>query len=146
VTKFAPYTYVDENLLEMADTRKRRNFVARNCEKLADFLENEITDNMHAQETWYALNGTSQCGTTGCALGWAAMSGLFPGMDYAMPSAREVVPIINGEIKHFDDFGAQFFGDGAYGQVFYDTDMNRQETVQALRDLAANHRKTRWAV
>ncbi len=138
--RYARYTYVDEELLKVSRDPKRVEFVASNCEKLADFLEG-IPESNHCQRAWFADTHLGDCRTVGCALGWAVMSGIFPGLQYAQPDPLTIVPIVNAKARSFDfDIGEDFFGLAVYERVFLRTRLDKEETVHALRKLAKDHR------
>ncbi len=60
---------------------------SQNCIKLADFLEKK-PDSSHDQCSWAEPNSDAPCGTRACAMGWAAMSGLFEGLQYILKAEK----------------------------------------------------------
>lgn len=110
---------------------------------LAEFLENNITDAQFDMESW---TGVTACGTTGCALGWAAMAEVVEGLGY---SESQHAPVLCGEVRGWREVGEEVFGVEAFAEVFvsqrftewYATDdenaqpPTRYEVAQALRDI-----------
>jgi hypothetical protein len=99
-------------------TKGKQNF-AKNCLKLARILETQVP----AKQFDMLFYGRRHaCSTHGCALGWAAMSNLFPGLQYTLRVIHDqyIVPVINGKVSFWEDAGVQFFGE-AYCDIMLNT-------------------------
>lgn len=117
----------------------------RNCGKLADLIETSIPENRFYMGTWCEYD--HECGTTGCALGWAAMSGQFEGLgvkyhrfNYETGKTREATdckglrnlvrlsenkydeldadPTLNGKSVGWNVVGEKYFGKFTYDYLF----------------------------
>lgn len=93
----------------------------RNCLKLADILEQHVSDKQFDMGTYGRADNV--CGTVGCALGWGAMSGMIPNLGYCASYVND-----NGEdiyvtsVKEMDqdagfDLQPIWFQDGKAHQV-----------------------------
>lgn len=117
----------------------------KNRELLADFLDNDMNDKQFNMGTW-ARPADNPCGTVGCALGWAAMSGMIPGLGWnynpddmhKRPAYRDIVPIVGGKVQDWDDVGAAFFGETTHHNVFIgDPVDNNQDPLRSGRRVIA---------
>lgn len=109
---------------------------AANCIKLADLLE-RLTPEQHRQEIFI-----NACGTAGCALGWAALSNKFPGLQWTHDRDLEgfsidylQVPVVNGNVSNWLDVSAKFFGLESWA-IFGNSDHSRETIIESLRKLA----------
>lgn len=109
----------------MTNKQQRKNRLA-----LADMLENRISDENFEMKSW-----TNKCGTVGCALGIAVMSGEF-GYGWIPPRRGWETtgrPVKNGVIYEWNEIGQDLFGEKSY-RVFYNTDpRSRQQVAKELR-------------
>lgn len=105
----------------MSTAQKQR----RNRLHLADMLENRITDDNFNMGDW-----TNHCGTVGCALGIAIMSGEF---GYGWNKNRHGVPIAvkNGKEVYWCDAGDELFGYKTYQDVLLRTERRSRQAVAA---------------
>lgn len=138
-------TKADSRLLyDLPDWSPDRSvFLADNCEKLADLLEHHIPRKLHDQETWAERvgdDGKPMCGTSACALGWAVMMHIIPGLQHRIETYRDahrvhhdVIPTINGQESSWPGAGGLFFGDEAFNEVFFNTEAPLSEVVLGLR-------------
>ena len=126
-----------------------------NLRKLASVLRSVPTSH-HDQGGWVGSEPKNECGTTGCALGWAAMSGQFEGLDWAIPLVQKdfgpplswattseeaklallrghnAVPVLNGERTGWDGMGIRLFGSLAYHEVFMNLNASKSATIKGL--------------
>ena len=137
------YTYADPKLLDRSIiTREHLLFYADNCERLADYME-RLPAEEHDQSRY-----ANPCGTPACALGWAAFSNLFEGLQFGVkPSKADpasdpliMLPVVNGGYFNWDDAGRYFFGMAAETRVFDNPDLSKGEVVARLREVAAEYR------
>ena len=138
------YTYADPKLLDRSTiTREHMLFYADNCERLADYME-RLPREEHNQARY-----ANPCGTPACALGWAAFSNLFEGLQFGVkpnkadPSGYPIalLPVINGGRFNWDDAGRYFFGRAAETRVFDNLSLSKGEVVARLRGVAAVYRE-----
>lgn len=138
------YTYADPKLLDRSTiTREHMLFYADNCERLADYME-RLPAEEHNQGRY-----ANPCGTPACALGWAAFSNLFEGLQFGvLPSSADptddplkLLPVINGGRFNWDEAGRYFFGMAAETRVFDNPSLTKGAVVARLRDLAAEYRE-----
>lgn len=139
--RYSPITFASARNL-FGDDWDRARFYADNCETLANFLESK-PDEAHNQSVWTRPDDEAPCGTVGCALGWAAMSQIIDGLQYALMSSacatddifarRQFVPTINGREAGWDEAGRAFFGQRVLNQVFLSTTLDKQQTIDTLR-------------
>lgn len=123
-------------------------FYAANCEKLAALLEGETSIEFNMARWGIVDLEDHACGTVGCALGTAAMSGRFAGLQYridaralALGDTRgRIDAVVNGEDTEWEAAGVQFFGHHATIRVFLVPYLNKQEVIDRLRVCAANYR------
>lgn len=136
-----------------------------NCAKLADLLET-VPAKQFDMSLWASFDPDSQpeaghsCGTVGCAMGWAAVSGQFQdqGLSYGLQfddsegqtrwaltrhevnkgykDGYEPECIFKGELIDFDDAGLEVFGEQAVNDVFLCIKITQKEAVTRLRLLA----------
>jgi len=92
----------------------------RNRLHLADMLENRIADKNFNIRVW-----TNDCGTVGCALGIAVLSGEF---GYGW---NKGLPVKNGREAYWWEVGPDLFGDYTYTNVFTDFNPRSRQTVAA---------------
>jgi hypothetical protein len=142
---------------------------AKFCDLLADYLEDK-PDEAHQQNIWAVPNKKAPCGTTACAMGWAAISGIFPGLNYtikaiqgntydhvylsAFPSREtlrhynlsspELACVLDGEVVDFDDAGTEVFGSCVTEHIFGNPDGTRLEVIEKLRFAARKLRTDGW--
>lgn len=134
-------------------------FWAANCIKLANYLEAK-PESSHDQGSWAEPNSEAPCGTRACALGWAALANLLPGLQYVIRARDEVTqeevflsayldkeekeehklycqsyfPTVNGQVmEDWESVGLMYFGRFVRDNVFLDTDRDKDGTVAALR-------------
>lgn len=95
---------------------------------LADMLENRITD-----EQFDMRHFTNACGTVGCALGIAALSGEFGYGWRPDPSHYSGVgdAVKDGKIVMWNAMGYDLFGDRATEDIFYESRARSRQTVAA---------------
>ncbi len=119
----------------MTEAEKLRMY-SNNCAKLADFLKT-VPDEKHNQATWvtntlYQPTGTAwYCGTTACAMGWAAVSKEFEGLRYD----RNHGVTINGRESDWATASLDYFG----RDVFYDVFLKagtKEEVIEKLYEKA----------
>lgn len=118
----------------------------KNREALADFLDNTMNDKQFDMGSW-AKPADNACKTVGCALGWAAMSGIIPGLSWnydpndmdKKPAHREIVPVVGNKVQDWEDVGPLFFGDTAHFDVFTGdvVDHNREPHRSSRHVIAA---------
>ena len=137
------YTYADPKLLDRSTiTREHMLFYADNCERLADFME-RLPAEEHNQGRY-----ANPCGTPACALGWAAFSNLFEGLQFGVKPAGypggyplTLLPVINGGRFDWDKTGRYFFGRAAETRVFDNPSLSKRKVVARLRDVATVYRE-----
>lgn len=133
------------------DTDRRLEFMASNCEKLADLMERVPKQN-HNQDTFIEGDGQfpdnknqHACGTVACGLGWAALSHVIPGLQYKFdnplkPSFDSVTPTVNGEEASWGEAGYMFFGEDAFEETFMETSLSKEQLIENLREHACIYR------
>lgn len=97
---------------------------------LADMLENRIEDKNFDMSSY-----TNECGTIGCALGIAVLSGEF-GYRATLPTDDTGIldPVKNGKITTWPEAGIDQFGETAFFKVFLrDNPRPRQKVAAELR-------------
>lgn len=128
-----------------------------NCAILADLLES-LPDNKVRMNRWAATR--NECGTVGCALGWAAMSGQFPGLEWGVcrwgdfsdspewattlkqaeeflkDDEGEAVPIVFGGKSDWQSAGEEYFGEKTLCKVFLKSKSRKPTVIKRLRNLA----------
>lgn len=138
------YTYADPKLLDRSTiTREHMTFYADNCERLANYME-RLPEEEHNQGRY-----ANPCGTPACALGWAAFSNLFEGLQFGVnpsvadPAADPIVlmPVINGGCFNWNEAGRYFFGMAAETRVFDNPSLSKRKVVARLRDVATVYRE-----
>lgn len=129
-------------------------FWARNVEKLVKLIRDLPPSVEFDMGTWgeVAVDGRKHsCGTVGCALGTAAMSGKFPGLQYRLDlhafTDRGLSPfasidaVVNGRNTLWFEAGSKFFGDEVWYSVFTnDYEADKASVVAKLRSYARNYR------
>jgi hypothetical protein len=100
--------------------QQRKNRLA-----LADMLENRVTDKQFNMDSF-----TQQCGTVGCALGIAVMSGEF-GYGWHPYNAISSTPVKDGKAVSWDFAGSELFGMDAMDYVFWNTCQRPRQKVAA---------------
>jgi len=125
-------------------TKARIAFVAQNCDTLADLLEHHIPDKHHLQSTWFEASA-NECGTVGCALGWAARMHIIPGLQHRRHEIMEaaIVPCVNGRVSTWHDAGRAFFGENVWANVFRNGWISKKEVIRRLRRIAEDLRTGR---
>lgn len=130
-------------------TKKQRE----NCRELAKILID--VPPRHFDMRGWAKQGpeddTNFCGSSGCAMGWAAMSGQIDDLGWAAKSRKDptkwatslkdanfghVHPLSNGKIMGWEEAARRHFGDETLGHVFAATSIDRAEAVGRLLKLA----------
>lgn len=121
-----------------------RDQIIANHEKLIKIME-RLPPEKHVQSTWGMIKKDSHdqpdiCGTTACALGWAAISKEIEGLDtelFFSTSSEDVVgaymPTINGRLSHWRQAGEHFFGPYTHGTIFISPRGSRDEVVKKLK-------------
>lgn len=108
----------------MQTTRQQR----RNRLHLADMLENRIKPHQFDMRQW-----TNMCGTVGCALGIAVMSGEF-GYGWNIHRIHgQPIPVRYGNECHWHVIGPELFGDKAHEAVLMN--LNPRTRHQVAREL-----------
>lgn len=108
------------------EKRQRKNRL-----HLADMLENRVKDSQFNMATF-----SNDCGTMGCALGIAVLSGEFDGVKPAKNENDNWVPSRNGVALVWELVGLELFGDFTMNTVFWNTaPRTRQQVAQELRDI-----------
>lgn len=104
----------------------------QNRMKLADIIEFRLTDKQFDMGT-YAEE--TNCGTVGCALGWAALSGEIEGLGWA-GSRHNIFPVVEGKEVYWWQAGQQFFGTRTFDRVFINNRLidsnSRKKVASAL--------------
>lgn len=90
---------------------------------LADMLENRITDDQFDMGTF-----TNECGTVGCALGIAVLSGEF---GYGWNPIHGGEPVKNGNRVYWWQVGPDVFGGHTYSTVFLNMKTRSRRKVAA---------------
>lgn len=143
--KLTPFTFAT---IPTKLGREMNLFHARNCEKLARIME-RLPREKHDQGELCNVDVQTGCGTSGCALGWAAMSGKFPGLQYGL--SRDALgkptgyafPVINARRNIWDTAGSSFFGRKATNEIFASPILTRGTIVQRLKAEAKRLRSLR---
>lgn len=125
---------------------------ANNCRRLADMLEHRVKD-----EQFNMRHFTKNCGTIGCALGLAALSGEFRDQGLGWHPVRktvgmncipetmaafnkgkaEAMPTLHGCIVYWEEAGEEVFGEKAFNSVLLCTNpRSRQQVANELREVA----------
>lgn len=134
--KLTPKTFVKFPSSEKA----KREFYKTNLIATADLLE-ALPDSRHDQKNFGVAPNAHSCGTTGCAVGLAAMYNIIPGLQYRVgeqayySSVFYIEPVVNGKEAEWDDACPLFFGERSFA-IFYHTEANKKQTIAALRRLA----------
>lgn len=134
-----PVTYAPEHLLDTNNhSAERYQWLSNNCVKLADFLCT-IPNNVHNQRMWTSRNEHHACGMRACAMGWATLSHIIPGLQYFHPNPNTLSAIvglmnvaINGKLSQWYIAASSFFGEHALQRVFMNTKRGRVATINAL--------------
>jgi hypothetical protein len=105
-----------------------------------------LTPRQHEQSTY-----VNECGTAGCAMGWAAMSNEFAGLQYCQQVTRfghrmYYEPVVNGRISDWTDAGQMFFGPEIEHGIFSRVNLGREAIIEELRRSAARMRDGRYLV
>lgn len=132
----ANYDYTTAGFPRVTPAQQRKNRMV-----LADYLEERVTDAQFDMSNF--CNGVpigNECATVGCALGWAALSGLIPGLSWNRPykDSPTMEPVVAGKFRAWDDVGPHFFGYKAWSDVFInpkliDGSASRAEVARLLR-------------
>ena len=148
------------DLLFPQATPERRAFVIENHEKLIALM-GEVDETDHDQNHWAVTHQGASCGTSACALGWAALSQRFKGLQYARVGGHWV-PTLNGEVtfpmfngdelthvskaqlrsglgmehaaSEWGAVGVAYFGESTTREVFYNTSRSKQRVIEKLKD------------
>lgn len=122
---------------------------SNNCYKLAELMRN-LPRERHEQRHWgmtdeVEIDRSSNtvrygCGTAGCALGWATLSGQFEGLS-ERPSLfgtgpTATIPLSNGQETSWRDVGRTYFGHDAWLYIFSNGDIGRDTIVSRLTEYA----------
>lgn len=154
-----PQTRTHPHLAKDMSSRLRRLMCADNCEKLADLME-AMPKRRHEQSTFGLCvvdkgKEANVCGTTACALGWAVLTHLIPGLQYKMHQfstyqlrngvAVDVVeysyvPLLNGVETSWGLAGEYCFGEAAWHRVFSRGRGSRATVIRRLRAIAVAYR------
>lgn len=138
-----PITYAPVTKLIGDDTDDgRAEFLADNLRKLADFMEG-LPPRQWDQCDFGTAGEQHVCQTTACALGWAAMTHIIPGLQYEFrdpqhPHGSDVYPLVNGEKATWDAAGKAFFGEAAWDQTF-STGQAGNGDIHALANQLRDH-------
>lgn len=134
--KMVPVTYASKSLLNLDNYSKERyKFLSNNCVALAKLLEERVPVDAHDQGHWMDHSSHSSCGTTGCALGWAACSHIISGLQHdEILGGLAFRPKINGQTTEWHEAGPRFFGRRAWGYIFTGPGSGRSRigTINAL--------------
>lgn len=126
--KLVPITYKEKAEFTEEDFRKHAGLLA---DKIVD-----LPKNRHYQGLWYQIPKDNACGTTGCALGIAALSHLIPGLQFTVHvgicSELDIYPTINGREASWREAGIEFFGE-VHDQLFEMGHYSRTEIIHSLR-------------
>lgn len=113
---------------------------------LADLIEFGLTDAQFYMRSWTNNGDPTECGTTGCALGWAAMSRIIPGLGYKKLGGLFNTPLVcNNDGTEpsqpgWAEAGQVVFGKEAYRDVFVNGDyMYNTECGRISRKMIADH-------
>lgn len=131
-------------------TEKQRE----NCARLADILK-DVPKRAFHMGTWAHAteDERNHCGTVGCAMGWAAMSGRIPRLQYAafnihdtgryyftaladVAKADYLEPVLDGKSSSWASAGYELFGGDTYDYVFIGKYRRKGDVIRALRRLA----------
>lgn len=101
----------------------------KNRLKLADMLEHRVTDKQFNMATF-----SNDCGTVGCALGIAALSGEFKELGWNRDRYGKISPVVRGTFQEWDRVGAAFFGKATMDDVFWSLmQRSREDVANELR-------------
>ena len=125
-----------------------------NCRILATEILPGVPDSAFNMSTW-ARPARNECGTIGCAMGWAAMSGRIDGLGWCAPDggfsgwAKDLSELtdfhcINPAIRHrrqwkvagWGEAAVEMFGRDAWQQVFTHGFLTKSEVIARLLKLA----------
>lgn len=104
----------------------------KNRLKLADMLEYRVRDDQFKMITW-----TNECGTVGCALGIAVLSGEFEGLGWNRFFKNSIRPVVRGHFVDWEYAGLNFFGKSAADLdkgIFFEFSKSRIEVAKLLRE------------
>ena len=142
---------VNPELLQHNNTLQRYEFVLKNHETLISFLK-DLPPNKHDQGDWGTCDTQAAdhyCGTSACAMGWAAASGEIPGLGHCLAKSEEwrdrfksVRPTVNGERSDWGRAAVKFFGESTLHGVFLRTDTDLPATIDRLERRAEAIKKT----
>lgn len=134
------YAEVQRIRLPKPDSVEELQFFTANCRTLAAIMR-RLHDEQHEQRVWVLGNLNTPCGTRGCALGWAAMSGEIRGLQYSYPKGTKqglsVYPVVNGERDSWIHAGVKFFGARACQYIFSNGELSKKGIINRLNALAA---------
>lgn len=153
--RYSPITKAPKGMLDRSeDDPVKLRWYAGNCDKLADFME-ALQPQRHAQGYWNVQNTSqakrNECGTAACALGWATLSQIIPGLQYTIDMealkndwtdlAQPFEPTINGVKSHYGAAGVAFFGWPVQYEVFNRGHLSKAEVINRLRERAEEYRR-----
>lgn len=119
---------------------------ANNCARLAEFLAT-VPDELHDQRNFvdftdgYGYDALCKhdvehaCGTSACAMGWAAVSKQFDGLRYDYEING---PSINGHYIGWDEAADKYFGPYSMHGVFLSMG-DKADTIDRLTKLATTY-------
>jgi hypothetical protein len=130
-------------------TERQRN----NCRILAEEILPDVPDkhfNMEHFSDEGPKDRTNFCGTSGCAMGWAAMSGRIEGLQWCAPKRKGegwattlrdadlelAEPFYDDKQGSWGDGADKFFGMAASNYVFSATHINKAAAIRRLLVLA----------
>lgn len=127
-------------MINLIEAQQRKNRL-----KLADMLEHRVTDEQFNMETY-----TNECGTVGCALGIAVLSGEFCGLGWNQTKMQYVhgsyiFPVIDGRRAAWWEAGELFFGERAMNLVFQDT-LPRSRKTSLTSFVASNTSRNHYSI
>lgn len=142
---------VDVKLLKLSNSKARYRFLINNHRKLIRIMKS-LTPEQHHQEIWAEDNHRSPCGTSACALGWAALSEQLPGLEWYKfrtdNRGMMYLPQINGGYlgdaatadvntdTHqmvWEIAGLAYFGDGTFNTVFANPTHSKNRVILRLQ-------------
>lgn len=125
----------------------RLEYYAQNCRRLIGILK-ALKPGQHTQWQWIGDPPSNECTTAGCALGWAAMSNHFPGLQWTTDAMMgriyagaqyETSAVLNGRVESWRNAARKVFG--TLANDAWDGDNSKQEVIRYLTHTAATYEK-----
>lgn len=90
----------------------------------------------HDQAHWAYFEGEHPdlaCGTSACALGWAALSGEIPRLSAYPNESNKFMPLVDGRMIMWETAGALLFGVRTLNEVFLNLSLTKDQVIEKLK-------------